>query len=108
MDMLELKKNGTHILALKGKLDAVTAPALRDRLLALVQQGERSLLLDCAQLDYISSAALRVLFEVAAKLQAVSGRLACCSVNRNVKNVFDMVDLPADIPVFASQDEALR
>ena len=60
MDMLELKKNDTHILGLKGKLDAVTSPGLRNRLLELVQQGERRILLDCANLDYVSSAGLRV------------------------------------------------
>ena len=108
MDMLELKKNDTHILGLKGKLDAVTSPGLRTRLLELVQQGERRILLDCANLDYVSSAGLRVLFEIAAKLQELSGRLACCSVNGNVRKVFDLVELPADIPVFANEEESLK
>lgn len=108
MDMLELKKNDTHILGLKGKLDAVTSPGLRNRLLELVQQGERRILLDCANLDYVSSAGLRVLFEIAAKLQELSGRLACCSVNGNVRKVFDLVELPADIPVFANEEESLK
>ena len=108
MDMLELKKNDTHILGLKGKLDAVTSPALRNRLLELVRQGERRILLDCANLEYVSSAGLRVLFEIAAQLQAVSGRLACCSVNSNVRKVFDLVELPADIPVFANEEESLK
>ena len=66
------------------------------------------ILLDCANLDYVSSAGLRVLFEIAAKLQELSGRLACCSVNGNVRKVFDLVELPADIPVFANEEESLK
>ena len=108
MDMLELKKNDTYILGLKGKLDAVTSPGVRTRLLELVQKGERRILLDCANLDYVSSAGLRVMFEIAAQLQALSGRLACCSVNSNVRKVFDLVELPADIPIFANEEEALK
>ena len=108
MDMLELKKNNTHILGIRGKLDSVTSPDLLARLQELVRQGERRILLDCADLEYISSAGIRVLFEVAAQLQALSGRLACCSVNSNVRKVFDLVELPADIPVFADVEESLK
>ncbi len=107
MDILELKKGGAHILGLRGKLDAVTSPELLARLRELVKQGERRILLDCANLDYISSAGIRVLFEMAAQLQTLSGRLACCSVNSNVRKVFDLVELPTDIPVFATVEESL-
>ena len=108
MDILELKKGGAHILGLRGRLDAVTSPELLARLRELVKQGERRILLDCANLDYISSAGIRVLFEMAAQLQTLSGRLACCSVNSNVRKVFDLVELPADIPVFANVEESLK
>lgn len=108
MDILELKKGGAHILGLRGKLDAVTSPELLARLRELVKQGERRILLDCANLDYISSAGIRVLFEMAAQLQTLSGRLACCSVNSNVRKVFDLVELPTDIPVFANVEESLK
>jgi anti-anti-sigma factor len=53
-------KDGTMTLNLKGRLDTMTAPSL----LAFYEQNKDSLqgvVVDCAELDYISSAGLRVL-----------------------------------------------
>ena len=108
MELLERQQDGWFILGIKGKLDSITSPEARAKLLALVQRGERKLLLDCTLLDYISSAGLRVLFEVAYQLQQTGGRLACCTINANVAKVFKAVELQAEIPVFATAEEALR
>ena len=107
MEIIEFKKNETFILGLRGRLDALSAPTVREKLLGLIDQGEKNLLLDCSALDYVSSAGLRVLFEAAFKLEDLQGRIACCSVNADVKKIFEMVELPAEIPVFATQSEAL-
>ena len=108
MDFIGFKNDGTYVMGLKGKLDALTSPAFREQLIVAIDQGERDILLDCSDLDYVSSAGLRVLFEAAFKLQELSGRFDCCSVNPNVRKIFDLVDLPSEIPLFASREEALR
>ena len=108
MELLERKKDDWFVLGLKGKLDAITSAGVWERLSCLIQQGERRVLLDCTNLDYISSAGLRVLFEAAFMLKEKGGTLDCCSVNTNIAKVFKIVDLQADIRIYASADDAMK
>jgi len=108
MDIFESKKGGWLILELKGRMDALTAPLVREKMIFVIDQGERMFLLDCSDLDYISSAGLRVLFEAAYKIQDLEGKIACYGVNSNVRKIFNLADLSSDIPIFNSQEDALK
>lgn len=108
MDLLESKEKGTCVFALRGKLDASTSPLLKTKLVTAIDRGETNILLDCAGLDYVSSAGLRVLFETAYKIQNLAGTLACCQVGANVKKIFEMVDISTEITMFSSLEEALK
>jgi hypothetical protein len=53
------------ILAVHGKLDAVTSPLFDQRVMPMLERGDCKFLIDLAHLDYISSAALRRLLLLA-------------------------------------------
>jgi anti-anti-sigma factor len=108
VEIFDLKKGDTKIVVLKGKLDALTAPVFRSRAMAMIEEGDFRLLLDCSSLDYVSSAGLRVLFEILYKLRELSGWMGCHSVNSNVIKIFTMVDFVSEVPVFNSEEEALK
>lgn len=108
MDIFEVKKNEWLILNLKGRMDAVTSPLVREKILVVIDQGARRILLDCSGLDYVSSAGLRVLFEAAYKLQDLSGKIGCYGVNANVRKIFNLADLGSEIPLYNEQAEALK
>ena len=108
MDIFEVSKNGWMILDLKGRMDAITAPAVRERIMAVIERGERRLLLDCSGLEYVSSAGLRVLFEAACRLQDLSGKIGCYGLNANVRKVFSLADLGTDIPIHENQEIAIH
>jgi len=108
LKIVELKKDSVYIVCLTGKLDATTSPEFREKLMSVVSQGDRYLLIDCSDLEYISSAGLRVFFEVAYKIDELSGKIVCCSLNSNVRKVFDMVELSSEVPVFSTQEEAFQ
>jgi anti-anti-sigma factor len=108
MDFFENKKNGWMILEVKGRMDAITSPPIRERIVALIGQGEKMLLFDGSELEYISSAGIRVLFEVAYKIQDLEGKIGCYGLNGNVRKIFNMADLASEISVFASQEEAMK
>ena len=108
MEIIETTQNDCRIFIVKGKLDVLTAPMLRETILARIEAGATRLLINCTLLDYISSAGLRVLYEALSKLEAGDGRMALCAVNSNVRKILDAVDLGDDIPIFASEAEALQ
>ena len=107
MEMTETKTNGIVTLGLKGKLDATTSPQLQEKLLGSIAGGEKHFAIDCAQLEYISSAGLRVLLLVTKQLRTISGKIVLYALKPHVKEVFDLAGFSAALPLFGSQSEAL-
>lgn len=75
-------------LTLEGRLDTTTSPQL-ETLLASELDGVTELVFDFTQLDYLSSAGLRVLL-TAQKRMSQQGTMKLRNVNAVVKEVFDI------------------
>ena len=74
MEITEQKSAGVVTLRLSGRLDTTTAPAFEDKILGRIESGERHVVIDLAQLDYISSAGLRVIVLAGKRLSAANGK----------------------------------
>ncbi|MBR3504781.1 MAG: STAS domain-containing protein [Clostridia bacterium] len=82
-------QNGTALtIALTGRLDTTTAPELENELKASLA-GVTELTLDLKELEYISSAGLRVLLSAHKSMQAKGG-MKVTNVNEIVAEVFDV------------------
>ena len=86
---IEIKKNVDDlVLEITGRLDTITAPALDKTINGNL--GEiKSLILDCKNLEYISSAGLRVLLSTQKKLQQ-KGTMKLKNVREEVMEVFEI------------------
>ena len=86
---IEIKKNVDEtVLEIVGRLDTITAPALEKTIHE--NFGEiKNLILDFKQLEYISSAGLRVLLSAQKKLQQ-NGTMKLKNVREEVMDVFEM------------------
>ena len=82
-------------LAPIGRVDTITAPELEA---AVVLDGVEELVFDLAQVDYISSAGLRVLLSAQKKMAGKSMKIA--NSKPAVKEVFDITGF-SDIFTFA-------
>ena len=101
------KAIGKHTVAcVKGRLDAISAPDLEKSLLALIADGNRSMVLDFAELDYISSAGLRSILVVAKQMRAEKGELGVAALHAKVKAVFDLSGFSAILPIFDTVEAA--
>jgi len=74
-------------VALEGRLDTTTAPQLEEALADLAEVD--ALNLDFAQLEYVSSAGLRVLL-AAQKNISGHGKMVIKNVNESIMEVFDI------------------
>src|SRR4051812_10137122 len=90
MDIVETKINSATVLALTGRLDGLASPALEQKVDALLAAGARSLVFDCAGLDYASSAGLRVSLVSVKKLKAAGGKAAFAALTPAVNEVFEL------------------
>ena len=94
---IEIKKNTEEtIIEVGGRLDTTTAPTL-DKTINDIVEETKNLVLDLKQLEYISSAGLRVLLSAQKKMQKV-GTMKVKNVCEEVMEVFEMTGF-ADILV---------
>jgi anti-sigma B factor antagonist len=94
---IEIKKNADElVLEITGRLDTITAPAL-DKTINENLGEIKSLILDCKNLEYISSAGLRVILSAQKSMQKV-GSMKLIGVCQSVMEVFEMTGF-ADILV---------
>jgi anti-anti-sigma factor len=84
--------SGVTVIALRGRLDANTAEAVRAQLLDVAAASDR-LVLDVTGLDYVSSGGLRVLLLLARTLQQSGGGFALCGARPVVTDVLCMTGL---------------
>ena len=75
-------------VALQGRLDTTTAPALEKELAQYADSTE--VLLDFAALDYISSAGLRVLLAEQKQMNAKKGKMIIRNVNETIMEVLQI------------------
>jgi len=88
MQIDEAKVGDALVLSPGGRLDAQSATAFQDGVLAKVDGGTTKLLLDLEKLEYVSSAGLRSVLMIAKKLRQNGGKLVVCSLRDNVAEVF--------------------
>ena len=94
---IEIKRNAEEtIIKLVGRLDTTTAPAL-DKTINEDIAGTKNLVLDVKELEYISSAGLRVFLGAQKKMQKI-GSMKVKNVREEVMEVFEMTGF-ADILV---------
>lgn len=89
---IKKEKNGSSLkISLKGRLDTITSPQLEQE---LKLEGVTNLVFDLKDLEYISSAGLRVMLS-AQKTMMMQGEMALENVAEVVKEVFEMTGLGA-------------
>ncbi len=94
MTITKKQDGNTLEIALEGRLDTMTAPELEQELRQSMD-GADSLVFDFSNLDYISSAGLRVLL-VAQKTMSQKGGMKVTHVKELVQEVFEVTGF-ADI-----------
>ncbi len=100
MTIQETTHGGAMVLQVQGKLDALNAPALDQRLAAAVDGGARALVVDLSALEYISSAGLRVFLSGAKRLQQSHGKMALAGPTAQVEQIFEIAGFAAILPIY--------
>ena len=82
--------DGVAVVEPKGRIDSVTAKVFGDRVCALVRAGENRVVIDLANVAYMSSAGFRSLLIVSKTVEQTAGQLALCGVMGEIERLFDI------------------
>ena len=95
------------VIALRGTIDALTAPEVVDALTKHIHDGHPNIIVDFSGVDFMSSAGLRAMLTVTKEARAQSGDLRLAAVPATIDKVLKMAGFHNITKIFASVDEAL-
>lgn len=107
MVILESRRKDIVILEIHGRFDAKTSPLFDEKVLLMLESGEKNFLIDFTRLEYISSAALRLLLLLAKSATASGGKVVIASLQSPVREVFEISGFTKIFPVYSSREEAV-
>ena len=88
MQIDQLKEGSTLTTKVSGRLDTMTAPQLESEITGHLD-GITEFIMDFTDLEYISSAGLRVLL-VTSKMMKGKGRFVIRNINETVREIFEV------------------
>ena len=100
--------DGTLILKPAGRIDGQNAVDFQTAIESIVSDSEKAVILELADLVYISSAGLRVILLLAKTLKSRNTQFAMCSISGSVKDVFDISGFGKIISTHDSREKALE
>ena len=90
MKIIQENNNGVEIFSIKGSLDSNTSSEFETQIYTALEQGQRKLILNLEDLEYISSAGIRVMLKTTKDLKRMEGNIVLCSLQDYVKEVFEI------------------
>jgi anti-anti-sigma factor len=87
MDLTHEISNGLLVLRPKNRIDSATAQAYEAQFVALIAAGPGKAVIDLSDVDYISSAGLRVLLIAGKSARSSGGALTLCGASGSVREV---------------------
>ena len=97
----------TQVIELGGEIDLYTAPEFKERMVALIEDGKKRIVVDLSAATFIDSTTLGVLVGGVKRLRPTGGTLALVCTDQNITKIFEITGLDRVFPIHASRDDAL-
>jgi anti-sigma B factor antagonist len=98
----------TAVIALEGEVDIYSAPQFKEALLAGIEDGATTIIVDLGRVTFIDSTALGVLVSGAKRVRPKNGRLDIVCTDENITRIFEITGLDRIFGIYRTRDEALR
>ena len=88
---INIQPNGQETtVQLIGLLDTTTISEQADELQKVLDIADQALVMDCSELEYISSAGLRFFMQLKRETEAKGGKIRIINLNEDVEDIFRM------------------
>ena len=93
---------------LKGRLDLTSSSQLKDRVQQSVSEGNKNILLNMSQVDFINSSGLGTLVSTLKVVRTHNGRIVLSSLAPYVQEIFEITQLSHIFEIFETESEACQ
>ena len=88
---VNIQSNGQEVtVQLIGELDTMATTEQADELQQVLNIADKALLIDCSEMEYISSAGLRFFMQLKRESEAKGGSIRITHLNEDVNDIFRM------------------
>ena len=108
MEIIEEIQGDIKIFRVNGHLDSNTSQLLEDKLFETISDGSKRIIIDFNDLNYISSAGLRVMLTATKVIKREGGQIMLCCMQEFVKEVFEIAGLGSLLRIAGTMEEALK
>jgi anti-sigma B factor antagonist len=106
IDIKTIKEAEILMMIIVGDVDASSSIELDTALQGAIESKEERILVDCTNLNYISSAGLGVFMSYIQDIKANEIRMVICGLNEKVFNVFEILGLHQLLSIKTTVEEA--
>ena len=105
------KENAVYVISVEGSINSATCPELEEQINVLLKDQVSTLVLDLAELKFMSSVGVGLINHTKNKLKEKGAELAMVNLQPQIKKVFEIMSLLPIMNVFndtAELDEYLE
>jgi anti-sigma B factor antagonist len=106
-EMAETDRGGVPVVKVQGEVDVSTAPELRERLLAIAEEGKPVVIVDLSDVSFIDSTALGVLVSALKRFRSGGGDLKLVVTEPHIVKVLEITGLTEVFEIYARSEEAV-
>jgi anti-sigma B factor antagonist len=99
------KALGAYVVTLTGEINGQTYPVLENKLDQLLEEKPTLIVLDMAEVNYLSSAGIRVILKTKKMLAAHTGKMVFMNLQPQIKKVFEIINALPSMRVFKDLHE---
>ena len=108
MEIDQTEQNGIAIIALKGRLDAESAPEAERIIMDIFKADKNKLIFDLSDLEYLSSGGLRVVLSASKETRKRDGKIVLCCLNEYVQEIFEVSGFHTIIPIVNTVESGIK
>lgn len=108
MRIFKEKTDGIIILKPEGVLDLSTSEIFKEAIMNEIEAGERHFIIDFAEVNFLSSAGIRIFYQIYKILKERQGSISLSGVNKSIADTLDIVAFSEHFYIYPSLEKAVE
>lgn len=99
--------NNFTVVAIEGRIDTGNFNEFEKEITKILDEGTTNLVLNCKDLNYISSSGLRVFLIAQKRLTVAKGKLHLSNMQPSIKEIFDISGFSTIFKIYETENDAV-
>jgi anti-anti-sigma factor len=96
------------VITIKGRIDTISAVEFDGVGQNVLKTENKSVIMDCTDLEYITSSGLRVFLVLQKSMQSKKGRIVFCGFQPGIKEIFDISGFSGIFQIYPDLNAAIE